>query len=122
VSDQVSVNTDGLLAAAPGLNDLASRVRDVYTALSARLDELGQPWGDDQTGEAFLANYQDPKEQLLTGIDSTGSVLGSTADGVVTMAKGFAQTEAENRAAINLGSESGGGNPGSTGRTGAPGS
>jgi uncharacterized protein YukE len=119
VSDQVSVNTDGLLAAAPGLSDLAGRVRDVYTSLAATLDELGQPWGDDQTGEAFVANYQDPKEQLLTGIDSTGSVLSSTADGVVTMAKGFAQTEAENQAAIKLGSESGGG---STGRTGASGS
>ena len=103
MSDEVSVNSEELEAAASGFSDLARRVRNVYGTLLASLEGLGQPWGNDAAGNAFLNNYQDPKEQILTGLSGTGSVLDSTYDGLVTMAKGFADTEAENRQSINLG-------------------
>ena len=62
---------------------------------------LGDPWGDGATGDAFAAKSLGPKEDLLTGISSTGSVLDSAVGGVVTMAKVFAVEEAGNRVSIS---------------------
>jgi uncharacterized protein YukE len=115
--DQISVNTDGMLAAAPGLYDLANKMTSAVGELTNRLSELGSPWGDDQTGQEFVSKYQSPADQVIQGANSAASVLQSTADGVVTMAKGFDGTEQENKASINVGNGSNGGNGGNSGQT-----
>ena len=113
--DEVSVNTDGMLAAAPGLYDLANRLTSAVGELTNRLSELGAPWGGDETGQQFVSKYQSPADQVIDGARSAASVLQSTADGVVTMAKGFDGTEQENKASIKVGNDNGGnGNSGQT--------
>jgi uncharacterized protein YukE len=112
--DQISVNTDGMLAAAPGLYDLANKMTSAVGELTNRLSELGSPWGNDETGQEFVSKYQSPADQVIQGANSAASVLQSTADGVVTMAKGFEGTEQENKASINVGNGSNGGNSGQT--------
>jgi uncharacterized protein YukE len=109
MADEISVDTDAMMNAAPYISDLAGRVQNVYGTLTSRLAEAGPPWpdGEDDTGETFHQNYDGPKENLLTGLSGTSEALNSTYDGVVTMAKGFAATEAENQGAIHVGSGSG---------------
>jgi uncharacterized protein YukE len=115
MDEQLSVNTDGLLDAVPGINELADHVGNVLTNLQDKLGALGQPWGDDKTGQAFLAQYQGPRQKLESALANTQSVLRSTADGVETMAKGFAATEEQNQASIITGGE---GSDGDTGHIG----
>lgn len=112
MDEQLSVNTDGLLDAVPAINDLADQFGNVLSNLQDKLGALGQPWGDDKTGQAFLAQYQGPRQKLELALVNTQNVLKSTADGVETMAKGFAATEEQNQASIISSGD------GSDGRTG----
>lgn len=101
--NELSVNTDAALAAAPALYDLADRLDSAVGGLTNGLSELGTPWGeDDATARAFVAQYQEPADQAIMAGKDASSVLRSTADGVVTMAKGFDATEQENKASIQV--------------------
>jgi hypothetical protein len=100
MGDKLSVDTDGLARAMPFFQELADRMAGVAQSLEAKTSGLGEPWGDDATGRQFLGQYQNPKEALLRGISDTGDVLGSTAEGVKTMAEGFAKIEENNLGAL----------------------
>jgi hypothetical protein len=100
MGDRLSVDTDGLARAMPAFQELGDRMASVAKSLEAKLSALGEPWGEDRTGGDVLRQYQFPKEELLTGIADTGQVLGSTAEGVTTMAKGFAKLEENNLDAV----------------------
>ena len=109
---ETSVDTEAMMKAAPAILDLVGRVQNIYSTLSGRLDDAGSAWGADDTGDAFAANYNQPKTSLLGSLTGSAQALSQTHDGVVTMAKGFAGTEAENRASIHV--------PSDNASTGAP--
>ena len=98
--DSFSVNTDGLHEQMPYMQELAEQFHGIGSNLRAVLDDLGECWGDDATGQQFLEQYTQPKEQILEGIGDTGDVLDSTADGIKTMAVQFERLEEENIAAV----------------------
>jgi len=75
VSDgEVSVNTDGMLAAAPGLYDLANKLTSAVGELTNRLSELGAPWGGDETGQQFVSKYQSPADQVIDLVSKYSSM------------------------------------------------
>ncbi|SEL30912.1 hypothetical protein [Streptacidiphilus jiangxiensis] len=98
-NESFEVNTEGLQNQLPYLRELAARFRGIGTELEAKLGSLGQPWGDDETGQQFLESYDNPHRQILDGISQTGEVLDSTGDGIDTMAKNYRILEEENIAA-----------------------
>jgi hypothetical protein len=73
-------------------------------------------------GKAFASQYLNPRDEMFEGLSSAADVLDSTADGLETMAKGFAQTEDTNVAnARHLINGSGDTHTGSAGGTGTSG-
>ncbi|WP_328473525.1 WXG100 family type VII secretion target [Streptomyces sp. NBC_00448] len=94
--ESFSVDTDGLQAQMPYMQELAQRFRNVHEALEARLGALGECWGDDASGEAFLRQYTKPKGQILEATEDAGDVLRSTGDGLQTMARGYQNIESQN--------------------------
>ncbi|WP_329172969.1 WXG100 family type VII secretion target [Streptomyces sp. NBC_01477] len=94
--ESFSVDTDGLQAQMPYMEELAQRFRTVHEVLESRLGALGECWGDDASGTAFLRQYAKPKGQILEATDGAGDVLRSTGDGLRTMARGFQSIESQN--------------------------
>jgi len=106
MSDELYVDTDGLRNAAGSLSQLTTRVVNIANQLQGTLGSLGEPWGDDDTGQQFASKYLGPADQIMQGINSIGSVLDSTVQGLGTMANGYSATEEENRSSIKLASGS----------------
>jgi uncharacterized protein YukE len=82
------------------MQELAEQVRGIGTGLQSRIEELGDCWGDDDTGQQFYNQYATPRDQILEGVSGTGDVLDSTADGIKTMATQYQQLEDENVFAV----------------------
>ncbi|MGW2525295.1 WXG100 family type VII secretion target [Streptomyces sp. NPDC001617] len=95
-SNYFAVNPDGLAKNAPNVRAFSDQMRQVVGRLEERLGALGDCWGDDPMGKSFENVYQEPKEEMLTGLRGIVDVLDSTADGLETMAKGFHATEENN--------------------------
>lgn len=91
-----SVDTDGLSRAVPGVQGMADRIVGVGSGLEGTLRALGAFWGDDAIGEEFLKGYAASRDQLLDGVQGSGAVVRSTAEGIGAMAKGFARLEDDN--------------------------
>jgi WXG100 family type VII secretion target len=96
VSDYFAVDPEGLAQNAPNVRAFSDQLRGVVTRLQSGLDSLGECWGDDPMGKAFASQYLDPRDEMFQGLTGAVDVLDSTADGLETMAKGFAQTEDQN--------------------------
>jgi hypothetical protein len=97
MSDQLSVDTGRLNVAVPGLTNLSTLIETIATTLQDKIEPLGACWGDDATGQAFAAQYQPPKETLLTGLDGAQGALASTAQGVTSMVNVFDGADAQNQ-------------------------
>ena len=95
-----SVDTEGLSEQIPYVQEFAARIRGIGTGLQTTLASLGDCWGDDETGQQFLGQYADPRDQIIGGLHDTGDVVDSTADGVRTMATNYERLEDENIAAV----------------------
>ncbi|WP_435132461.1 WXG100 family type VII secretion target [Actinacidiphila sp. bgisy144] len=94
--ESFSVDTDGLQAQMPYMMELAQRFLNVHSTLESKLGSLGEPWGEDASGEAFLRQYTKPKGQILDATLDAGDVLRSTGDGLRTMASGYERIESDN--------------------------
>ncbi|MEC3997660.1 hypothetical protein VSR01_30880 [Actinacidiphila sp. DG2A-62] len=94
--ESFSVDTDGLTAQMPYMQELAQRFVNIHDELESKLGSLGECWGRDRSGEAFLRQYAKPKGQILDAAQQAGEVLRSTGDGLETMAKGYQRIEAQN--------------------------
>ena len=95
-----SVNTEGLNAQLPYMQELAEQLRSVGTSLEATLAELGPCWGSDAAGQQFLGQYDNPRQEWLDGVSGASDVVDSTAQGVQTMAVQFDRLEEQNVAAV----------------------
>lgn len=96
MSDFFSVDVENLIKTAPNVRAYSDQLNGVISRLQERLGALGECWGADPMGKAFANQYITPRDQLIGGLKGAVEVLGSTADGLETMGKGFAQTEAQN--------------------------
>lgn len=96
MSDYFAVDPEGLAKNAPNVRAFADQMRSVVTRLQSGLDSFGECWGNDAMGKAFATQYLTPRDQMISGLSGVADVLDSTADGLETMSKGFAQTEAQN--------------------------
>jgi uncharacterized protein YukE len=96
VSDYFAVDPEGLAKNAPNVRAFSDQLRGAVTRLQSGLASLGECWGDDPMGKAFASQYLSPRDEMLKGLNGAVDVLDSTADGLETMAKGFAQTEDQN--------------------------
>jgi hypothetical protein len=94
--DYLAVDTGALAKAVPPTRQLAEHVLNVKSSALGRLNELGEPWGDDVFGQQFLEQYLGPASNLLDGFESVFEALSSMADGVDTMHKGLTRTEQQN--------------------------
>ncbi|MFJ6836863.1 WXG100 family type VII secretion target [Streptomyces sp. NPDC091209] len=90
------MDTNGLHEQSPYMQNLAARFKGLSADLQARLDGLGECWGDDTTGRQFVSEYADPRDGLVKGIGEFGLVMDSTVDGITTMAVRFERLEDEN--------------------------
>ncbi len=93
MAESFAVNTDGLQRTANDLNVAADSVTTVVGVLRGKIDPLGTPWGDDEAGTAFRANYVQPAQEWQTTVLGIGTVFKSTSDGISEMAHGFQATE-----------------------------
>jgi uncharacterized protein YukE len=96
MSDYFAVDPEGLAKNAPNVRAFSDQLLGVVSRLQSGLASLGECWGDDPMGQAFAAQYLRPRDEMFDGLNGIVSVLDSTADGLQTMAKGFAQTEDQN--------------------------
>ncbi|MEE4418864.1 MULTISPECIES: WXG100 family type VII secretion target [Streptomyces] len=92
MDSELSVDTDGLEGAVPHIREIAGRAESVLKNLEGELKGVGKGW-DDPMGRAFVEGYQGPAETLQRGLADISHVVTSTADGVHTMGKSFANTE-----------------------------
>ncbi len=100
VAEVISVDAEGLLRAVPAVRALGERAGGVGSALAGQLTAAGPVWGDDAVGQAFAAAYLPAADDLVRALLGMRDVLLSTADGLETMARGYARTEEQNRAAV----------------------
>ncbi|MFI0154322.1 WXG100 family type VII secretion target [Streptomyces lydicus] len=98
MDNELSVDTDRLEGAVPHVRELAGRAESVLKNLG-ELKDVGKGW-DDALGRAFVEAYQGPAETVQRGLADISHVVTSTADGVHTMSKSFANTEYNNLDAI----------------------
>ncbi|MFE3649156.1 WXG100 family type VII secretion target [Streptomyces sp. NPDC059152] len=99
MDSELSVDTDRLEGAVPHVRELAGRAESVLKTLEGELKGVGKGW-DDPLGRAFVEGYQGPAETVQRGLADISHVVTSTADGVHTMSKSFANTEYNNLDAI----------------------
>jgi hypothetical protein len=100
MADQVQMDTDGVLNGVPAVRTLGDGVAGILSRLQEKLDRAGPAWGDDPTGDAFAANYLPSASGTMDVLASTRNVLWNTADDLVTMANGYASTDADNTAML----------------------
>ncbi|MFI6444299.1 WXG100 family type VII secretion target [Kitasatospora sp. NPDC050543] len=91
-----SVDTDGLHLQMPHLQQLATRFLSLHLNLQARLEGLGECWGDDPAGKEFVEQYANSRDGIIDALGGIGEVVHSTADGVTTMAVNFERLESDN--------------------------
>jgi uncharacterized protein YukE len=115
MSDYFEVDPESLAKNAPNVRAFSNQFLEFVGRLQSGLDSCGECWGDDPMGKAFANQYLNPRDEMLKGLHGTVDVLNSTADGLETMAKGFAQTEDQN--VVNARRLLGSGDP-STGHSG----
>ena len=117
MGNSYSVNTDGIESARPGWSDIGYRINGALSKFFSVQSRTGACWGsNDPYGKAFYAQYGGPADQVLSTAESAAPAAENTADGLGTMAKGFASTEENNRASI-VSPDSGPGKGGSGGRS-----
>ncbi|MFI9645504.1 WXG100 family type VII secretion target [Streptomyces sp. NPDC052040] len=90
------VDTDGLRNQLPYVQQLAARFRDIGKSLEGRLGELGDCWGDDESGRQFYEQYATPRKQIIDSTGQMGQLVDSMHDGVHTMAVNLERMEDEN--------------------------
>lgn len=96
MSQPFEIDTDALGRAEAPFRELAQRLVALSDQVQSQVRGLGEVWGDDESGQGFVAKYGPARDELLTAFRSTGEVVTSTADGVRTMAQGFQRTEESN--------------------------
>lgn len=97
----IKVDTDALTPAEAAYTAAADRVTRIYGLANATNDEYTGCWGDDATGRMFGAAYGPAADKVLIGIKSVGGSLTDTVDGIVTMIKGYTDTENDNISAVH---------------------
>ncbi|MER7914135.1 hypothetical protein [Streptomyces sp. NPDC096068] len=93
---ELSIDTERMAGAARGLNGVAAQLRFIVAALDTGIDGQHRPWGQDKIGREFAGEWVPPKNDLLTAGNDLARVLESAAEGMETMARGFAGTEDAN--------------------------
>jgi len=101
MSEPFFVDTHGIARNMSGFRELGNQVRVASEYLHGNLEELGACWGEDSSGRQFAEQYLPAKDQMADGTRALYTVLQSTADGIETMARGFARTEQRNAEAAH---------------------
>lgn len=91
------VQPDTLRDAASTWRREAPEVAGALNRLRTRLDGLGEPWGGDEPGRAFGAQYQPNARKLMGAIEKLADGLGNVADGLDLMATRYERAEEASR-------------------------
>ncbi|MET7287437.1 hypothetical protein [Streptomyces sp. NPDC005573] len=81
----LTVDTDRLGSAVAKLQELAGNLTSAGENLQNVSQSYGQPWGDDETGKKFYAQYQGPHGDVITAALQGGKGLNTTADRVTDL-------------------------------------
>jgi uncharacterized protein YukE len=100
-----TVDTDKLTPAIEQLNDLADQLKTAGRELESGSQELGEPWGHQETGEKFYEQYGDTHNSLIEAASQGGDGLDTAADQVQQLVAAFEKTDQQaTEAAKQLGS------------------
>ncbi|WP_216897427.1 hypothetical protein [Nocardia alni] len=100
-SDPLEVDIDALSTAGSNFANLSNTLSSITSNLSATIDALGEPWGDDKIGEQFASGasgYLASKDSLLgaTGsLPSFSSIFTAYGSDIVDAAEAFNKGEDE---------------------------
>lgn len=96
MADSLNVTPAGLRAAADHLADVSARMQRLRQSLNSRVDTLGRPWGDDETGRSFADGddgYLAQKESVNGSVDAKTKLLDDYAGILRTAADSFEQQD-----------------------------
>jgi uncharacterized protein YukE len=92
--EPLQVDTDKMKSAIPKLQALADRLQAAGKDLQSTCDAIGpKAWGDDKSGKAFFAKYQEPQAQAMAASFQAGSVLSDSTKQVDAMVRAFEAAE-----------------------------
>ncbi len=94
-SERLQVDTDKLTPAIAKLHDLSSRLKSAGTTLDMVCQSYGEPWGNDETGKKFHAQYEGPHSDLIAVAHQAGARLSSDADDVSNLVKALEDVESK---------------------------
>ncbi|WP_269854294.1 WXG100 family type VII secretion target [Streptomyces sp. RPT161] len=82
------ISTADLKSSAPTFHDQSRALGQAAATLKKKLDELGSPWGDDDSGKQFHASYGPSRTSvekavgiLVQGLESISEAFKDMADG-----------------------------------------
>jgi uncharacterized protein YukE len=91
MSEPLEVTPDGLRATSDHLEDASDKVKQVLTALNAKLEAEGPAWGHDSTGNGF-ANGPDGYLAQLDWVNSSIGAKTKLLDGYSESLRNTANT------------------------------
>ena len=108
---ELSVDTDRLAVAMPALQEVSTVIGGILAVLDSSLQNLGTPWGNDETGKTFFSTYGPTQQSLTSGLADSRSSVDNATQGLLTMVTGFTDTESLNLAAAKNLTDPAGDNP-----------
>jgi hypothetical protein len=97
----IRVDTDALSPAEDSYTSAGDEVSRIYGLANAMNEQYTGCWGNDSIGRMFASAYQPAADNVLTGIKSIADSLANTVQGIITMIKGYTDTEENNISAVH---------------------
>lgn len=93
VAEHFDVTPASLHAAGGTWRGQAPVVEAALRRLQGQLDALGQPWGDDEAGRAFAAQYRPEARKVMSAVEQLARGLDAMADGLDLMGRRYQAAE-----------------------------
>lgn len=89
------VESDGVRAQAAVIAQCGERIAQVLDQLRATLTSGGEPWGTDEMGQKFGAQYTGPANQGFASLAGLGTALTSVANQLMAQADAYDKAEGQ---------------------------
>jgi hypothetical protein len=96
-----NVDPELLAAQARHFASAGESSKQIVLTLHNLIESLGECWGHDETGRAFLATYGRQRNLLIDGLYGVEGLLENIAGGLQTMAKHYKEANDANRYTVS---------------------